>query len=156
MAGVFDNTIMLWNGVEVSDHGRGPLQQNTERVGTDKRMADGTLRRQHIGIKRTWQVSWENLPSTNTVSTGYKTVDGGMAGEDIEAFYFSQIQKFRMVLKRGSAVNLAVPSGASTAGAPFQDQNFYGVDVMITDFQKEVTKRGKVDFWNLSVTLEEV
>jgi hypothetical protein len=155
MAGWQDNTIMLWAGTEVTDHGRGPLQQNTERIGTDKRMADGTLRRQHIGVKRTWQVSWENIPSTNTVSSGYKTIDGGMAGEDIENFYYSNPGKFRMVLKRGSAINKSTPNPAESA-LPYSDQDFYIVNVMLTEFTKEVRKRGKVDFWNLSVTLEEV
>lgn len=155
MAGWQDNTIMTWNGNEISDHGRQALSQSTERIGTDKRMADGTLRRQHIGIKRTWQVAWDNLPSTNSVSTGYKTVDGGWAGEDIEAFYYSTPGKFRMVLRRGSAINKTIPNPLDSA-LPYQDSDFYICNVMLTDFSKEVHKRGKVDFWNLSVTLEEV
>jgi hypothetical protein len=156
MANWTTNTIMLWAGTKVTDHGRSPLQQETNRIGADKRMHDGTLRRQNINLKRTWTVSWENLPSTNSVTGGYKTADGGMAGEDIEDFYRSTPGKFRLVLKRGSASGLSVPSGASSAGVSFEDDNFYGADVMFTEFSKEVTKRGAVDFWNVSVTMEEV
>lgn len=156
MSGWKDNAIMLWNGNKITDHGRQPLNMSTERIGTDKRMADGTLRRFFVGNKRTWSLSWENIPSTNEVIGGYKTVDGGWAGEDIEMFYQTTPGKFRLTLKRGSASGLDTPIGALTPGAPYSDDNFAGVDVMITDFSKDVSKRGLVDFWNISITLEEV
>lgn len=155
MAGWQDNTIMLWAGNEITDHGRAPLSMSTERIGTDKRMADGTLRRQYIGVKRTWSASWENLPSTNTVSTGIKTADGGWSGEQMESFYYSTPGKFRLVLKRGSAINKAVPNPADSA-LPYVDNDFYICNVMLTEFTKEVRKRGKVDLWSVSVTMEEV
>lgn len=155
MAGWKDNAIMTWDGTKVSDHGRSSLSENTERLGIDKRMADGTLRRQFVGVKRKWSVSWDNLPSTNSATNGLKTADGGMAGEDIEQFYFDTPGKFRMVLRRGSAINLAVPNPAESA-LPYEDDNFYIVNVMLTDFNKEVRKRGTVDLWNVSVALEEV
>jgi hypothetical protein len=155
MPGWQDNTIMLWAGNEITDHGRSPLSMSTERIGIDKRMGDGTLRRQYVGVKRSWQVQWENLPSTNTVSTGYKTVDGGWSGEQMESFYYATPGKFRMVLKRGSAINKATPNPAESA-LPYSDQDFYICNVMLTEFTKEVRKRGKVDFWSVSVTLEEV
>jgi hypothetical protein len=155
MAGWKDNPIMTWDGTKVTDHGRGPLNENTERVGTDKRMADGTLRRQFIGLKRQWTVNWENLPNKNGVSGGMGTADGGMAGEDIENFVWANPGKFRMILRRGSAIDVASPNPAESA-LPFEDANFYIVNVMITDFNKEVRKRGVVDLWSASVTLEEV
>lgn len=155
MAGWKDNAIMEWDGVKVTDHGRGPLSENTERIGTDKRMADGTLRRQYVGVKRKWSVQWDAMPSTNSVLTGYKTVDGGMAGEDIENFYYNNPGKFRLVLRRGSAIDKATPNPAETS-LPFEDSDFYVANVMLTEFTKEVRKRGSVDFWSVSVTLEEI
>lgn len=156
MSGWQDNVIMTWAGIKVTDHGRSPLSESTERIGVDKRMADGTLRRQHVGVKRSWSVSWDNLPSTNSVAKGYKTVDGGMAGRDIETFYYETPGRFRMVLRRGSAVDLATPAAAVAPGPKFENDNFYGVDVMMTDFSKEVRKRGIVDLWTVAVTLQEV
>lgn len=155
MAGWKDNAIMLWNGTKVTDHGRDPLSMSTQRIGSDQRMANGTLRRHTIAKKRTWSVSWNNLPSTNTVVGGFSTADGGMSGEQIETFYKTTDGKFRMVLRRGSALGKAVPNPLDTA-LPYEDQDFYICNVMITDFSKEVLKRGNVDIWNMSVTLEEV
>lgn len=155
MAGWKDNAIMEWAGTKVTDHGRGPLSQTIERIGTDRRMADGTLRRHHIASKRMWSVRWDSLPSTNSVTAGFKTADGGMAGEDIEAFYFANAGKFRMVLRRGSAIDLPTPTPAETE-LPYEDDNFYIVNVMLTEFSKEIVKRGIVDIWAASVGLEEV
>lgn len=155
MAGWKDNAIMSWSGIKVTDHGRASLSESTERIGVDRRMADGTLRRQYVGIKRKWSVNWENLPSTNDTVGGIKTVDGGMAGEDIESFYYNTPGKFRMILRRGSAIDLPIPNPAESA-LPYEDDNFYIVNVMLTDFTKEVNKRGVVDLWSVSVALEEV
>ncbi len=149
------NAIMEWSGTKVTDHGRQPLTMVTERIGTDKRMVDGTLRRQHISNKRTWTVNWENLPSRNDVTNAMETVDGGMSGTDIETFYQSNSGSFRMVLRRGSAIDIVSPNPAESA-LPYENTNFYVVRVMITEFTKDVVKRGKIDLWNVSVTLEEV
>jgi hypothetical protein len=155
MAGWKDNAIMTWNGQKVTDHGRSPLTQSTERIGIDRRMADGTLRRQFVGIKRKWNVNWENIPSTNDAANGMRTADGGMAGEDIEQFYFETPGKFRLVLRRGSAINKVAPNPPESA-LPYEDDDFYITNVMLSDFGKEVRKRGTSDLWSISVSLDEV
>lgn len=146
---------MTLDGIKVTDHGRQPLSESTERIGTDKRMANGTLRRQYVGVRRKWQVTWENLPSTNSVPNGLKTADGGMAGEDIENFFYSNPGKVRLILRRGSAIDTVAPNPAESA-LPYEDDNFYIVNVMLGDFTKEVHGRGIVDLWNVSLTMEEV
>lgn len=146
---------MFWAGTKVSDHGRESLSETYERIGSDTRMANGTLRRQHVAKKRTWTTSWNNLPSTNTVTGGMKTADGGMSGEQMEDFYNATNGSFRLVLRRGSAVDKTAPNPAETA-LPYEDNDFYICNVMMTEFSKEVLKRGRVDLWNVSVTLEEV
>ena len=155
MASWKNNPIMTWNGTKVTDHGRQALDQSVEMIGTDKRMIDGTLRRQYIGRKRQWTVNWDNLPSTNNAAGGMKSADGHMSGEDIEEFYRNTPGKFRMILRRGSAISLADPAPPESA-LPYEDDNFYVVNVMFTDFSKQTVKRGIVDLWNVSVTLEEV
>lgn len=140
---------------KLSDHNRSSLDEDIERIENKKRMADGTLRRYSIVKKRTWSVSWDLLPSSNAVAGSFKTVDGGMAGEDLERIARDINVPMRMILRRGSAINLSAPTPTDLQ-LPFQDANFYIVNVMITDFSKEVVKRGKIDLWNVSLTLEEV
>lgn len=137
---ILTNTIMYWyNGTSfqrVTDHNRGPLSQDVERIERKQRMADGTLRRHTVAKKRTWSTSWTNLPSTN--NAGMKTVDGGMAGEDMESFHDVNDGQFQMQLRTGN--------GTVTT-----------VTVMLSEFSKEVAKRGpNADLWNINVTLEEV
>lgn len=155
------NSIMSWRTAagtisRLSDHGRSPLSEDWERIETKTRMADGTLRRYSVSKKRTWSCSWDNLPSSNNIVGGLHTVDGGMSGEDIELWVNTIDTPFRMILRRGSAVDLSTPNPADGL-LPYQDANFYIANVMITEYDKEVSKRGKLaDLWNVSITLEEV
>lgn len=136
-----DNTAMFWHDGtafrKITDHSRSPISVGIERIEKKQRMANGTLRRYTVAKKRTWSCSWEMLPSTNSKSNGLKTADGGWAGEDIESFHNSNNGAFQMQLRKG-------------------DGAIETVTVMISDFTKEIVKRGIVDFWNLSITLEEV
>lgn len=137
-----DNSIMFWyDGTQyrkITDHGRSPLQVSIERIEKKQRMADGTLRRYSIAKKRTWSCSWDNLPSKTGVAGYMNTADGGYGGEDIQAFHNAHDAQFNMQLRDGAG-------------------NVEVVVVMITDFSKEVKKRGQgIDLWTLSVTLTEV
>lgn len=136
-----DNAVMYWNDGtafrKITDHKRSSLSVSFERIEKKQRMVNGTLRRYTVAKKRTWSCSWDMIPSTNTKSNGLKTVDGGFSGEQIEAFHNSNNGAFQMELRSGDGTKETVT-------------------VMINDFSKEVVKRGVVDFWNLSITLEEV
>lgn len=156
------NPVMSWRSttgtvIRLSDHGRSPLSENIERIENKNRMADGTLRRYTVAKKRSWSCSWDSLPSTNNAPVGnLKTADGGMAGEDLENWARDNDGIFRLILRRGSAIDKAAPNPAEGL-LPYQDADFYIANVMITEFDKEVVKRGRyVDLWDLSVTLEEV
>lgn len=154
-----ENALMWWqignNLHKISDHNRSPLQESYERIENKTRMANGTLRRYSVAKKRTWSVSWELLPS-HWGNTSLKTVDNGLYGASLETIHNGIDSPFRMILRRGSARGLAMPQPGE-ASLPWQDANFYVANVMITDFSKEVVKRGpKVDLWNLDITLEEV
>lgn len=136
-----DNTAMFWHdGTQfrkITDHKRSPLSVATERIEKKQRMANGTLRRYTVAKKRTWSASWDMIPSTNSNPNSLTTADGGWAGDDIEGFHNSTNGEFQMQLRDGEGT-------------------IETVTVMISDFSKEVIKRGVVDFWNLSITLEEV
>lgn len=137
-----DNAIMSWHdGTQyrkITDHNRSPLQVSIERIEKIQRMADGTLRRHSVAKKRKWSCSWENLPSKTGVVGYMTTADGGYAGSDIENFHNTKDAQFNMQLRLG-------------------DGTIEVVTVMITDFSKEISKRGTgIDLWNLSIMLEEV
>lgn len=174
-----NNTIMTWAGNKITDHGRDTLSMSYERIGTDSRTVRGKLRRHHVALKRSWNVSWTNLPHRNDITGGMTTADGGWGGEQIEDFYNTTTGAFRLVLRRGSASGtyaatdravvdnthpdypksagetIVVPN-PSSANLPFEDEHFYIADVMFTDFDKNVLKRGKVDLWEITLTMEEV
>lgn len=125
----------------VSDHGRSPINVNFERIETRTRMADGRLRRYVVTKKRTFSASWENLPD--------KTVPflaNGQPGNWMENIYNTVNGSFHLRLRAGSDADTTITGLNGTV-----------IEVMLTDFTKTVTKRGKAfDMWDLDVTLEEV
>lgn len=136
-----DNSIMYWHDgagfKQVTDHNRGALGVETERIGNSTRMANGALRRYTIAKKRTWSLTWEMLPARRA-SGAVNTVDGGMCGEDLENFYNTIDDAFDIKIRSG-------------------DGNEEIATAMITEFSKDVTKRSAYnDFWTLNITLEEV
>lgn len=154
-----DNSLIFFviNGetMKVSDHNRSPLSEDIERIENKQRMVDGTLRRYSIVKKRTWSCSWDLLPSVN-VDGGLKTADGGIGGVEMENIAHNINNPFRLILRKGAARGVNVPQVAESA-LPYTDENFYIVNVMISDFSKEIIKRGpKSDLWNVNLTLEEV
>lgn len=149
-----ENAIMYWStdGTtwnKISDHNRDPLAITVERIENRNRMTDGTLRRYTVAKKRTISVSWSMFPSKQNPSyggrTGLGTVDGGWAGEDIENFHNSVDGRFYLKLRKGTDEAKAASDGTIEV-----------MEVMITDFSKDIEKRGVVDLWSLSITMEEV
>jgi len=123
---------------KIPDHGRSPLNIDVERLTNDKRMANGTMRRYAVAKKRTFSWSYELLPSRNDIAGGLQTVDGGLSGSEIQTFH-------------------NINDGAFTMRLTYTDTTAAeDVTVMITDFSKEVRKRGKVELWDMSITVTEV
>jgi hypothetical protein len=147
MADWTGNPIMEWstNGgtswTKITDHGRGPIQVSTERIENKQRMANGTLRRYTVAKKRTITASWDNLPDKPTTFLA-----NGQPGNWIEDFHEANDGSFLVRLRAGS-----------DRDTTFTGVNGEIIEVMITDFSKEVNKRGTAfDLWNLDITLEEV
>lgn len=126
---------------KVTDHNRAALAVNVERIETKQRMADGTMRRYVVAKKRTWSTSWTMLPNRNDIVGFPGTVDGAWAGKAIEDFHDANDDAFYIRLYGADGVEVLPPTL-----------------VMITDFNKDVVKRspGGIEFWDLSITLEEV
>lgn len=143
-----NNPIMEWwdtrgtpQWVKITEHNRSPLSVSYERLESKQRMVDGTLRRFVVGKKRTWSCSWDNLPS----EAGTLLVNG-QGGNWMEQFHYDTDGAFLMRLRHGADQDTATNALPSTQE----------VKVMITDFSKEIIKRGaNTDLWSLSITLEE-
>jgi hypothetical protein len=124
--------LMRWNNNSVTDHNRAALSIDVERIEKKQRMADGTMRKFVIADKRTFSTSWTMLPKV-----AEQTVDGYWGGEDIESFYTSTSGSF--------------PLEISDA-----DNDTTTYTVMFSNFSRNIVKRGTTDFWEISVSMEEV
>ena len=124
--------LMRWNGNAITDHNRQQLSIDVERIEKKQRMANGTLRKYIVADKRNFSTSWQMLPKLSS-----QTVDGFWGADDIEQFYNTV----------GGSLSLELSDG---------DGETYTFTVMFSDFSKSVVKRGSVDFWEISVAMEEV
>jgi len=123
--------LMRWNDNAITDHNRSDLDVSVERIETSQRMANGTMRKYVIADKRTFSVSWDDLPHAAEYA-----VDGFWAGREIEAFY-----------NTADAFTLEITEGDGTV-------NTY--TVVFTDFSKSIKKRGTYDTWSLDIEMEEI
>lgn len=115
----------------ITDHNRGSINTSVDRIEKSDRMANGTLRKYVIADKRTWSVSWNDVPGPTA-----KTVDGNWGADAIETFYNSNRGAFTFVVTTVTGINTYT--------------------AMFTDFSKVLTKRGAFDFYDLSFTVTEV
>lgn len=123
--------LMRWNGNAITDHNRSQLSIDVERIEKKQRMSNGTMRKYIVADKRTFSTSWSMLPKLTS-----QTVDGFWGADDIETFYNTITGYFTL--------ELTDADGEST-----------DYTVMFSDFSKSIVKRGSVDFWEVSISLEE-
>lgn len=114
----------------VTDHNRGSIDTSVERIEKSDRMVNGTLRKYVIGDKRSWSLSWSDVPGPTN-----KTVDGNWGADAIETFYNNNRGAFSFVV--------TTVTGTTT------------FTVMFTDFSKTLTKRGAYDMYDVSVSVTE-
>ena len=183
-AGTLSNGLYVPTGVEVgasttetdpdlldqfiilSDHNRGDMQFNTQRIEQRQRTINGRMRSYHIADKLTMSVSWNMLPSRGysglpnfNATTGVSpsegstteyTADGGAGGVELLNWYETHQGPFFMYLAYDKYTNLEEYTGL----------NKYNqiIEVYFADFNYSVVKRGATnhDLWNISATLEEV
>lgn len=132
-------TTKTWN--KVSEHNRSALELPTERIEKVVRTSNGTLRKNHIADKKKFQLSWDMLPSYRTL-----TVDGGWGAEDLRSFYSSEEGKQSFNIR----INLA-KTGLDQSLSGYESYN-----VVISDCNFTVVKRGLQPHWNVSLSLDEV
>ena len=149
----------------LSDHNRSEINFTKQRIENKQRMISGTMRSYHIADKTNVSWSWEMLPSRafsgdpgfdssglQTYSAEEYTADGGAGGVDLVKWYESHQGSFFMFLAYDRYDKFDV--------APYSHLQQYNevLEVYFSDFDYSVVKRGFTthDFWNISVSVEEV
>jgi len=171
--GSIENGFYVPDGTEfedfliLSDHNRDPINFTHQRIENRLRTINGRMRSYHIADKLSISTSWQNLPSRSASSrliidqeSGQTfigaddlsyIVDNGAAGVDLLNWYENNQGSFWVFLAYDKFNNFN------------NDYNKFGqyneiLEVFFVDFQHEVVKRGQSshDFWNISLTVEEV
>lgn len=162
----------------LSDHNRSSISLSKQRIETRNRMINGTMRSYHTADKINISCSWTRLPSRAYSSTpsytdgtldqtqvtasggallGYNpeeyTVDGGAGGAELLSWYEDHPGPFWVFLSYDE-------SGTGSLNRYTQVLQMY-----FSGFDYEVEKRGQAwssgtasgfDFWNISMSLEQV
>lgn len=187
--GVYQNNMWIPQGIEkedfiiLSDHNRGEISINKERIETRQRMINGTMRSYFNADKNAISTSWQRLPSRSwnrqiifnestgqpeyidvdqqddpTLPVSYKdmnTVDGGAGGVDLLDWYENHSGPFWVYLAYDKYNNfLGYPDFNSHTHLGIYNE----VKLMyFSTFEYTIEKRGGTNFdmWNVSVSLEE-
>ncbi len=169
--GILDGVPQI-SGVEredfiiLSDHNRGDISFNTNRLENRKRMVNGHMRSYHIADKMNVSFSYNLLPSrsfdgnpefdSNGIATDLGlteyTADGGAGGAELLEWYSSNPGSFYMFLSYDKPQNFTV--------GIYENLDKYSdvMEVFVSDFSYNVIKRGGTnhDLWDISISLEEV
>jgi len=149
----------------ITDDNRGPLNFSEERIERRERMINGRMRSYHIADKISLSTNWNFIPSrshddtpefniTNGLSPNKSyTTDGGAGGADMLEWYNSHKGSFWVFLTYDNK------DAFKLTADPYDHLAQYNqlVEMFISDFSYSVEKRGtKFDYWNVSISLEEV
>ena len=154
----------------LSDDNRSPIDFKINRIEKRERMINGRMRSYHIADKLSITTSWTMLPSRsfaslanfnpstgktlqNTLDSQY-TTDGGAGGVDMLNWYENHTDPFWVYLAYDKHNTYGDTPDAFLQLAKYNQV----VEMYLTDFSYSVVKRGSsnYDFWNVSITLEEV
>jgi hypothetical protein len=161
----------------LSDHNRKDMSFKPERIEKRERMINGRMRSYHVADKLTLSTSWDMLPSRSfsnspnfdssgvaspqsrvdnisgtTVAGTQYTVDGGAGGTELLEWYQNHTGSFWVFIAYDNHNKFSINE--------YSQLSQYGhvMEMFISSFDYNVVKRGgsNFDFWNVSVTLEEV
>ena len=155
----------------LSDDNRAAIDFKSERIEQRKRMVNGRMRSYHVADKLTISTSWDMIPSRSNPdyqsfddATGKSsfsrsqkyTTDGGAGGVEIKDWYDNNPGSFWVYLAYDNYKNFSELNDST----PYDNLGKYSqvIEVFFSDFSYTVEKRGSsnYDFWNISVSLEEV
>ena len=155
----------------LSDDNRSSIDFSTNRIETRERMINGRMRSYHIADKINVSTSWNMLPSRSyfnvpdfNPTTGISphansndleyTSDGGAGGVELLDWYENHKGPFWVYLSYDKYSNFGKDNDAYAHLSQYSQL----IQMYFADFSYSVVKRGgsNFDFWNISLTLEEV
>lgn len=141
--------IYLNSTLKISEHNRQPVSITTNRIEKTQRMSNGTLRKFFVADKKAINVSWNVLPSFSTF-----TLDGGYGAMDLKAFYEGSATKASGALSGRSNFDVTLSYGGTTQtlNMIFTSCSFE----LIKRNVKQVSGDTAQEFWNVSLSMEEV
>ena len=141
--------IYLNTTIKLSEHNRQPIPIQTNRIEKQQRMANGTLRKFFIADKKSININWNMLPSFSTF-----TVDGGYGAMDIRSFYEGTASKASGALSGRNTFDVTLGYGGTTQTFTmvFTSCSFE----LIKRNVKQVSGDTAQEFWNVSLSMEEV
>lgn len=144
----------------ITDHLRGDISIDVERIESRNRMVGGTSRSHHMADKLKFSTDWTDLPSRIAaqpvefdLNTGYRVgggelyvVDGGGAAIDMIDWYDTHPGPFWLYLSYdlGAAVDFR--------GTYSKEYHVFFSSAL----GRTLTARGGIDLWNINVSLDEV
>lgn len=135
----------------LTDDNRSSLQINFERIEFRKRMINGRMRSYHVTDKKSFNVSWTDLPSTSSyVSENRTSINAGWgAGKDMLSWYENNTDSFYLML----VYDTPNPEGAGDIPLKYKVETY---NVFFDSFDYTVTKRGLThDLWDVTMSLVE-
>lgn len=124
----------------ISEHNRAPITISLQGVEKQQRMASGQLRRFYIAKSRTVSLSWSMLPSTSSM-----TVDGKWGATQIRDLYLASNGHMTIQIKYNNTDSDLFNVFANDASFDLVRRNV-----------KDTVSSSPQEFWNVSLTLEEV
>lgn len=143
------STTSVPNWIALSEHNRQPVSISQNRIQSVTRMSNGTLRKFFIADKKEFSTSWTMLPSFSNM-----TIDAGYGALDLKSYF--EGSKGRGIFK------LKVVYGKNQTSPYAIREEIFTVSFASCSFEliKRNVKFDKLnppqEFWNVSVTLEEV
>jgi hypothetical protein len=161
-----DDIDLLDRFIILSDDNREPISFSVDRIQQRERMINGRMRSYHTADKLKISTSWNMLPSRafsesanfDELGTSGKdmtnrfTTDGGAGGVEVLNWYENHTGSFWVFLAYDNYKKFNTESYSKL----YQYNEI--IEMYISDFSYSVEKRGakNYDFWNISVSLEEV
>lgn len=123
------------NSVTLSEHGRSELDIQNEAIRVDTRLANASMRRYQVAVKRKLSLSWDMLPAVDG-----QTLDGKAGRNTLRAIWEGNFGPITLTYKEVNSSNVQVDKS---------------VTVFIESYSETLVRRWGFQFWTCSMSFVE-